>query len=126
MKILEHELKRNQFSYFLGRVVTIQTTASAVRYGTDDRSAFSYFRTFGGVCEGFDEFGIWVMHNDGTKSFFFYSQVIGIVEEKPVAEDDPFVKEVLKQAEPEFHEPLDLNNITISDLQKAIKERKCH
>ena len=123
MKILEHDLKRNQFSYFLGRIVTIQTTASAVHYGTDDRSAYLHFRTYGGVCEGFDEFGVWIKHEDGTKSFFMFNQIIGIVEEKPVTEDDPIVKEALKKVEPE-PDPLDLDNITISDLQQAIKERK--
>ncbi|MFX8930037.1 hypothetical protein ABTN05_20170, partial [Acinetobacter baumannii] len=75
MKIAGHDLRKNQFSYFLGKVVTVLTNASNVTYDiTNEKGAFLHYKTYGGICEGFDEYGVWLLDPaDSVKSFFFFN-----------------------------------------------------
>lgn len=94
MKITEHDLRRSQFSYFLGKIVTLQTNAAAVPYPNDERGMFLHFRTYGGICEAFDEYGLWLVDAEtNAKSFFFYKDIQGIIENPALPEDHPLVKD---------------------------------
>lgn len=101
MKIASHDLRKTQLSYFLGKVVTILTNASNVAFNiTDQKGAYLHYKTYGGICEGFDEYGIWLIDpQDNVKSFFFFSNIHGIIENMQKDADDPMVKQVLEQAE---------------------------
>ena len=99
MKIIEHDIRKGQFSYFLGKIVTVQTTAAAVAYPCDERGTFLHFRTYGGICEGFDEYGVWLRDNDTkAKSFFFYKDIQGLIENPVLPADHPLVQQA-KQME---------------------------
>jgi hypothetical protein len=103
MKIAGHDLRKNQFSYFLGKVVTILTNASNVTFNiTDQKGAYLHYKTYGGICEGFDEYGVWLFDpQDGVKSFFFFGSIHGIIENPQKDADDPLVKQALERAEQE-------------------------
>lgn len=101
MKIAGHDLRKNQFSYFLGKVVTVLTNASNVTYDiTNEKGAFLHYKTYGGICEGFDEYGVWLLDPaDSVKSFFFFNAIHGIIENPQKDANDPLVRRALEQAE---------------------------
>lgn len=100
MKIASHDLRKTQFDYFLGKPVTIVTNDSNVKFDVmNEKGAFLHFKTYGGVCEGFDEYGVWLLEPvDNVKSFYFYSAIQGIVENPQKDRDDPAVKEMFETA----------------------------
>jgi len=102
MKINEHDLRKSQFSYFLGRKVTILATAAAATYPSDERGCCLYLQAYSGLCEGFDEYGVWLQDvQTEAKSFFFYSQIQGILENPMLSEDHPIVKEAMNKVKKE-------------------------
>jgi hypothetical protein len=133
MKLTEHDLRRSQFSYFLGKIVTIQTNASAMAYENTERGVFLHFKTYGGLCEAFDEYGVWLRDQETeARSFFFYSQIQGIIENPALPPDHPLVKQALARAKPvpDEDEPAILFNpngtgslgeLSVEDFQKMLQ-----
>ena len=130
MKISEHDLKRSQFSYFLGKLVLVQTNHAAVQYDSSKESTLLHFNTYGGVCEGFDEYGVWLLNKEfGVKSFYFYKDIQGFVECPALSEDHPMVKEALSRV---YKEEVvkkgkeiteSLGDMSIEAFQKMIQEQ---
>lgn len=119
MKILANDLKRNHFDYFLGKIVMILTNPSTLSFNLEPQGIYQHFQHFGGMVEGFDEYGIW-LRNKETKSFFFFSQIIGIIEQQQISEDHPAMKKALEVIKEEEEE----KELTIEELQKMIEKEK--
>lgn len=136
MKIAGHDLRKNQLSYFLGKVVTILTNASNVSFDiTDQKGAYLHYKTYGGICEGFDEYGVWIIDpQDNVKSFFFFNSIHGIIENPQKDADDPLVKQALERVEKQTKSPEriilqegdgiteSMGEMTIDQLNKMIQE----
>lgn len=98
MKLTELELKRSGFAYFLGKMVTVQTNRTPISYGTDKDSLLLHFRSYSGICEGFDEFGVWLIHAEtNAKSFYFFKDIQGFIEHPALPESHPVVKDAVEK-----------------------------
>jgi len=133
MKLTEQELHRSQFSHFLGKNITVITTASALPLQHEEGHLLHY-KTFGGICEGFDEFGVWLFDpKTQAKSFFFFKDTQGYVENPVLPDDHPLVVEamqkvktqqVAKEATAKGKEIMEsMGEMSVTDFQKLFKEQ---
>jgi len=134
MKLTEQELRRSQFSYFLGKIITVQANHSAITYSTDERSTLLHFKTYGGLCEGFDEFGVWLRDTEtNAKTFYFFKDIQGFIENPALPSDHPMVQEAIQrvrqdqQAKEVVRKGKEitesLGELSITDFQKVFQEQ---
>lgn len=92
MRINELEARESGLEYFLGRPVTV-LMRNAARYPQSDEE---FHKTYTGTLAALTTLGVWLqsLHTE-DKSFFFWSQVGGIIKEEETTEDDPRIQKAL-------------------------------
>ncbi len=104
----------------------------------EQKGAYLHYKTYGGICEGFDEYGIWLFDpQDNVKSFFFFSSIHGIIENPQKSADDPLVKQALIHADKQVNTKTEkiilqegdgitesMGEMTIDQLNKMIQENR--
>jgi hypothetical protein len=85
-------MNTTKITYFLDKVVTVLTVITAKTFPGDEVGQFQHAQHFTGRLKAITEHQLWLEHLiDKTQSLIFLEHVVGIFEEREVAEDHPEV-----------------------------------
>ena len=97
----------SQLNYFIGKVVTILTTPinrnfkeEAMALKKPDLFPANLMDHFVGRYGGHDNLGVVLEHPDpsvGTKAYYFFDKIVGIIEEQELNPDDPQEAALIKK-----------------------------
>ena len=100
-------MSQSQLNYFNGKIVTILTTPinrnfkeEADSLGKPQLFPANLMDHFVGRFEGYDTLGVMLGHPDvgvGTRAYYFFDKIVGIVEEQELNPDDPQEASVIER-----------------------------